>query len=110
MAFSDITEFPRGYVHIAALSDTAKQIAAADGPTLKICYFVISGGAADEIVIFRDADDSPEQQRVAVPSGATVVIPGFQTTTEGLEVVCASSAGDITVTARTVEPTRTNVA
>ena len=109
MAFSDITQFPRGRVHVAALSNTAKTLFAANVKA-KITHIVISGGAAAEVVIFRDLDDSPEIVRVAVAAGQTKVIPGWQVTDQGIEVITVDAAGDVTVTAFTVEPDVTNVA
>lgn len=91
--------FPKleSVTEISSLTTTAQAVVAA-GSSKAFAYVTIAGGAADEIVIFRAVDNTPEYFRVAVPAGSTVVHPGFETDPdEGLEVVTASAAGDVTV-------------
>lgn len=90
--------FPKGRTHITALDTTAQTVVAA-GARRKFTHFIISGGNAAEIVIFRAVDDAPEYFRVAVPAASTVVVPGFDCGPQGLEVATVTAAGDVYVTA-----------
>lgn len=96
MGYNDGSEYPKGKALAASLTTTPQTLYAGKA---KVSHFVVGGGAADEIVIFRAVDDSPEYMRVPVLAGTTVVVPGFEIGAEGLEVVTASLAGDVTVAA-----------
>src|SRR3990172_6979744 len=61
-------------------------------PNRIVQWCVIVGGAADEEVIFRAVDDTPEYRRETVAAGAKVVVPiSAQIPPGGLEVLTASA-------------------
>jgi hypothetical protein len=90
-------------VTIAALTNTAQavftSVASALGQQV-ILGFLINGGAAAEVVIFRATDDSPEYFRVNIGAGGFALHeqPFCIAMSEGLEVITASAAGDVEVT------------
>ena len=103
-------DFAPGNILVASLTNSARAAVPVALAGLQITHIVISGGAANEIVIFRDIDDSPERMRVSVLAGDTKVIPGYSADDQGTEILTASAAGDVTVTFFTVSATRTVIA
>lgn len=85
-------------IQIASLTDTAQTVVAVGAATL-ITWGIINGGAADEVVIFRAVDNTPEYFRVTVPSGSSVIVPGFTVDPlQGLEIITVDAAADIDCT------------
>lgn len=90
---------------ITSLTTTAQTVfAASERHWFKGIHLL--GGAADEIVIFRAVDNSPEFFRLPIAAGVAAYyeIAG-ESGAEGLEVVTASAAGDVTVAVFEVKPT-----
>ena len=96
-----MTEFPRGRSQITSLTTTAQSVFT--GPN-RVAGVVINGGAAAEIVIFRANDDSPEYFRYHIAANTSAFLPVSFFAEDGLEVITASAAGDVTVTVFYFEP------
>ena len=101
MAFNDFSEFPRGRTQVTSLTNTAQSVFTGPG---RVSGVVINGGANPEIVIFRANDDSPEYFRFDIAATSSVYIPVRFFAEEGLEVLTATAAGDVTVTVFYFEP------
>lgn len=86
--------YPRGRFRTTDLDTTAQSVKTTP---ISVASFRIVGGAAQEIVIFRAADDSPVYFQVVVGAGAVVesTLPWYAE--EGLELLTASLAGDVEV-------------
>lgn len=98
MPFTDQTEYPRGIFHTAVLTNAAQDVGTA-GEKIKVSHFLLTGGAAAEIVIFRNSAGTNEYFRVPLAAGEKVVVPrGFVAevgASHGLEVLTADAAGDV---------------
>lgn len=68
-------------------------------PVRKVVWCILEGGAAEEVVIFRAVGGTPEYQRVTVPANAPLTVRLGQNVNanNGLEVVTADAAGDVSV-------------
>ena len=98
MPFTNETEYPRGIFTTAALTNVAQDVGA-DGVNLKVSHLVATGGAAAEIIIFRNSAGTTEYFRLPIGIGETIVLPrGFETEEGGLEALTASAAGDVNLT------------
>jgi hypothetical protein len=98
-------------VTVTALTNVAQAIFAASGVTddlgsKLILGFLINGGAAAEVVIFRATDDTPEYFRVNVAAAGFAYHdqPFEISAAEGLELITASAAGDVEVTVFYYQP------
>lgn len=93
MAYNNRTQFPKSYIQIANVNQTAQTIFAAATNTVAISHIVVANGvAATKLAIFRAIADTPEIVRVACPSGGSIVIPGWRLDlTGGLEVIDTSN-------------------
>lgn len=91
--YSDRGLYPRSVFSTAALDTTAQDVGTASVER-RVAWGTITGGAAAEIVIFRDSAGSTEYFRQPVPIGAVIPLGGFFAK-DGLEVLTASAAGDV---------------
>lgn len=87
--------YPKGRFNVTDLDTTPQEVFTGGRGVSGIR---IIGGAAAEIVIFRAVDNSPEYFRINVGIGEQYVddLPWYAE--EGLEVLTASGAGDVSVT------------
>lgn len=92
MPYNDQTEYPRAFVKVTALTNTAQPLFAA-GTGAKISHVVISNpDTATATVIFRAIDDSPEIMRVTLLAGTSITLPrGWMVDSEGVEVITAAA-------------------
>ena len=94
MAYNNRTQFPKSYISVANINQTAQTIfAVSAGNNVAISHIVVANGvAATKLAIFRGIVDTPEIVRVALPSGASIVIPGWRLDlAAGLEVIDTSN-------------------
>ncbi len=87
--------YPRGRTVVTSLTNTAQSIFTG---AWRVAGVVMTGGASAEVVIFRANDDSPEYFRYSLPAGTSVFLPVHFYAEDGLEVITATAAGDVTVT------------
>lgn len=95
MPFSDQTEYPRGVFHTSVLSDTALPVVLTG---VKVSHISMKGGAAAEIIIFRRPSAGAEYFRKSLAIGEVREIARGFFFADGLEVICASAAGDVELT------------
>ena len=93
MGYNENSQFPKGLFGTTTLSDTA--VAVGSGG-IKICWILVFGGAAAEVVNLRDTDNTVRMV-IPVAIGGYVAIPFGYDATEGLEVITESTAGDVSV-------------
>jgi hypothetical protein len=86
------------------LSNTAQEVFSATSGSFggtDVDVIHLRGGAAAEVVIFRAVDDSPEYFRVSLAIGEEKWLlfpkPVRFASDQGLEVITADAAGDVTV-------------
>ena len=98
MGYSDQSEYPSGRFTTAALTNAAQDVGVA-GEDVKVSHLIATGGAAAEIIIFRNSAGATEYFRLPVGIGETVIpAGGFEANLGGLEVLTDSAAGDVSLT------------
>jgi hypothetical protein len=88
--------FAREVFSTTALTSVAQSVNS--GARIRSKYVYVGGGAAAEIVIFRRPSAGSEYFRIPVGIAGAIALPAFEFDfDDGLEVITASAAGDVTV-------------
>lgn len=96
--------YPNGWTTpITDLSNTAVELVGGQ-KRLAVNRLILVGGAAAEIVIGRNTAGTVEYFRFPVPIATIVNIDLHATFEDGLEVLTASAAGDVSVFCNYVKP------
>lgn len=86
--------YPRRFIRLADIVNSPQTVFAT-GAKVRFSHAVLtngsSGGAAVSFTLRAD-DGSPDVVTVNVPINTTIVIPGWQVDTEGLEILTATAA------------------
>ena len=96
MAYSDHTEFPRGYQRFTGVSTTPVVIGE-EGRNVRVAGISLTGGAGAHSIIFQDSDDV-EIFRHILGIASNAFIPLRFNATNGFEVASLDTGADVRVT------------